>query len=52
VSWTYDDERLPNRVKEILEQVLNQGYTQIRDLQQDLAQVYAQIPDTTANLGA
>ena len=30
VSWTYDDERLPNQVKEILEQVLNQGYAQIK----------------------
>jgi hypothetical protein len=45
VNWTYDDERLPNRVKEILEQVLNQGYTQIRDLRQDLAQLYQQTPD-------
>lgn len=45
VNWTYDDERLPNRVKEILEQVLNQGYTQIRDLRKDLVQVYEQMPD-------
>ena len=46
VNWTYDDERLPNRVKEILEQVLNQGYTQVRDLRADLAELYEQIPDT------
>ncbi len=45
VNWTYDDERLPNRVKEILEQVLNQGYTIFRDLRQDLLQVLEQIPD-------
>jgi hypothetical protein len=45
VNWTYDDERLPNRVKEILEQVLNRGYTIFRDLRQDLQQVLEQIPD-------
>lgn len=45
VNWTYDDERLPNRVKEILEQVLNQGYTVFRELRQDLVQVLEQIPD-------
>lgn len=46
VNWTYDDERLPNRVKEMLEQVLQRGYSQIRDLRMDLAQVYQQIPDS------
>jgi serine/threonine protein kinase len=45
VNWTYDDERLPNQVKEILEQVLNQGYTHIRDLRKDLVQIYEQMPD-------
>lgn len=45
VSWTYDDERLPNRVKEILEQVLHQGYSQMRDLRNDLVQVYQQVPE-------
>lgn len=44
VSWTYDDERLPNRVKEILEQILTRGYTHIRDLRQDLVELYEQIP--------
>jgi serine/threonine protein kinase len=44
VNWTYDDERLPNRVKEILEQVLNQGYSQVRDLRSDLAELYDQLP--------
>ena len=53
VSWTYDDERLPNRIKEILEKVLNQGYTQVRDLRQDLIQIYQQVSNTaqTANNG-
>ena len=46
VNWTYDDERLPNQVKEILEQVLDQGYAQIKDLRVDLVQVYQQIPET------
>jgi hypothetical protein len=46
VSWTYDDERLPNRVKEILEQTLRQGYLYARDLRQDLEEVYQQIPDS------
>ncbi len=43
VSWTFDDERLPNQVKEIIEQALNQGYPNLRDLRNDLAHVYAQI---------
>ncbi|HSF80769.1 MAG TPA: hypothetical protein VLA49_06025 [Anaerolineales bacterium] len=42
VNWTYDDERLPLRLKEILEQVLNQGYAQVKDLRADLVQVYEQ----------
>jgi hypothetical protein len=45
VNWTFDDERLPKRVKEIIESVLNQGYTYLKDLRQDLVQVYQQIPD-------
>jgi serine/threonine protein kinase len=48
VNWTYDDERLPNRVKEILAQVLRQGYLQMKDLRNDLVQVYQQIPETMA----
>lgn len=45
VNWTYDDERLPVRVKELLEQILNQGYTLVKDLRQDLLQVYQQVPE-------
>ena len=44
VQWTYDDERLPLQVKDILERVLNQGFSQIRELRADLVQVYQQIP--------
>lgn len=43
VQWTYDDERLPARVKEIVDQSLNQGYANFRELQRDLFQVYEQL---------
>jgi serine/threonine protein kinase len=48
VNWTYDDERLPVRIKEILECVLNQGYTHLRDLRLDLVQVYEQLADSVS----
>ena len=44
VNWTYDDERLPNQLRTILEQALNQGYTQVRDIRQDLLGIYQQLP--------
>lgn len=47
VNWTYDDERLPNRIKEIIEQALTQGYTLVRDLQADLTEVYERLTTTT-----
>jgi serine/threonine protein kinase len=49
VNWTYDDERLPNQLKTILEQILNQGYTQVRDLRRDLLGIYEQLPGTDKN---
>jgi hypothetical protein len=49
VNWTFDDERLPNRVKEIIEGALNQVYIQLRDLRGDLAEVYTQIPGSQAS---
>jgi hypothetical protein len=49
VNWTYDDERLPNQLRAILEQSLNQGYTQVRDLRQDLFDIYQQLPGTDKN---
>lgn len=45
VQWTYDDERLPNSIKEILERVLGEGYSQVKDLRQDLLQLYQQMPE-------
>jgi len=49
VNWTYDDERLPNQLRTILEQTLNQGYTQVRDLRQDLLGIYQQLPGIDKN---
>ncbi len=46
VSWTYDDERLPNQLRAILEQTLNQGYTQVLDIRKDLLGIYQQLPGT------
>ena len=46
VNWTYDDERLPNQLRTILEQTLNQGYTQVHDIRQDLLGIYQQLPGT------
>lgn len=46
VNWTYDDERLPNQLRTILEQTLNQGYTQVRDIRQDLLSIYQQLSGT------
>ena len=51
VSWTYDDERLPLRVKEILEQVLAQGYSHTRDLRADLVRVYQQVSHQAQDAG-
>jgi serine/threonine protein kinase len=45
-QWTYDDERLPNQVKEILERVLGEGYLTAKDLRQDLFEIYKQLPGT------
>ena len=49
VNWTYDDERLPGQLRSILEQTLNQGYTQVRHLRQDLLGIYQQLPGTDKN---
>jgi serine/threonine protein kinase len=46
VSWTYDDERLPNQLRLVLEQALNQGYTQLHDIRKDLLDIFQQLPAT------
>ncbi len=45
VDWTYDDERLPEQLRNVLERCLNQGYTQVREIRQDLLNIYQQLPD-------
>lgn len=47
-NWTYDDERLPNRLKEILSEALGENYSTVRDLRQDLLDMYRQMPDQAA----
>jgi serine/threonine protein kinase len=39
-NWTYDDHRLPKDVKDILEAVLEGGYSQARQLREDLYTIY------------
>jgi serine/threonine protein kinase len=48
VNWTYDDERLPNPLRTILERMLNQGYTQVSEVKQDLLAIYQQLLGTEA----
>jgi serine/threonine protein kinase len=45
-QWTYDDERLPNQIKGILEKALGEGYLSVKDLRQDLFEIYKQLPQT------
>ncbi len=49
VNWTYDDERLPNQLRSILEQTLNQGYTQVSDIRKDLLDIYQQLQGPDKN---
>lgn len=42
-QWTYDDERLPQPVKDLLARVLAGAYDTVRDLRQDLFGVYQQL---------
>jgi serine/threonine protein kinase len=44
-QWTYDDERLPKQVKDILEKALGEGYQSAKDLRQDLFEIYKQLPE-------
>jgi tetratricopeptide (TPR) repeat protein len=43
VQWTYDDQRLPFELKELLERVLAGGYTEFLDLRNDLVHAFNQI---------
>lgn len=42
-QWTYDDQRLPQTIRDILERVLTGGYTEAQNIRQDLYQIYQQI---------
>jgi serine/threonine protein kinase len=40
VQWTYDDQRLPQDIKEILEAVLMGSYNRAKSLREDLSQIF------------
>ncbi|MCU0489034.1 MAG: hypothetical protein MUE67_08790 [Anaerolineales bacterium] len=42
-QWTYDDQRIPPAVKNILEQLLAASYNSVSALQADLAQAYQEL---------
>ncbi len=44
VQWSYDDQRLGERIKQIIEQTLCGGYIQAKQLKQDLLLVYHDTP--------
>ncbi len=48
--WTYDDQRLPTDLRNILERVLAGGYNDVKDLQADLRQIFLQLPDTATRI--
>jgi hypothetical protein len=45
VQWTYDDQRLPSVIRDLLERVLAGEHSSFRDLREALLQVYQQLPD-------
>jgi hypothetical protein len=47
VQWTYDDQRLPTILRDLVERTLAGSYTSAKDLRDDLTQVFLQLPDTT-----
>jgi hypothetical protein len=52
VQWTYDDQRLPSDLKEILEQLLLGNYNSANRLRDDLLLVYAQLFTETMPSGS
>jgi serine/threonine protein kinase len=42
-QWTYDDQRLPPSLKNVLENLLTGGYNRVARLREDLFQVYLQL---------
>jgi serine/threonine protein kinase len=47
VQWTYDDQRLPTVLRDLVERTLSGSYSSAKDLREDLTQVFLQLPDTT-----
>jgi hypothetical protein len=45
VQWTYDDQRLPNEIKEILETVLAGQYNETKRLRGDLNQIFLRLSE-------
>ena len=44
-KWTFDDQRLPTRLREIVERVLGGEYDQVISLRQELESLYRNLPD-------
>ncbi len=49
VQWTYDDQRLPFEMKDLLERVLAGDYSEVADLRNDLLHAFQQVQGTSAN---
>ncbi|HEX9012964.1 MAG TPA: hypothetical protein VF813_05590, partial [Anaerolineaceae bacterium] len=43
-QWTYDDQRLPDALREVIEQALSGEYTTVDALRADLKSTYIQVP--------
>ena len=52
VQWTYDDQRLPKSIKDILARVLAGDYDRARSLREDLAQSFQQLSELSQQEGA
>ena len=50
VQWTYDDQRLPQDIKEILEAVLMGNYNRAKSLREDLSQIFTRLNSLVAPL--
>ncbi|HEY3345861.1 MAG TPA: serine/threonine-protein kinase [Anaerolineaceae bacterium] len=43
-QWTYDDQRLPESLREVIERALSGEYARVEDLRDDLKATYIQVP--------
>jgi serine/threonine protein kinase len=43
-QWTYDDQRLPDSLREVIERALSGEYSRVEDLRDDLKATYNQVP--------